>query len=120
MTIKTGADMIADAKRRIREVSVQEVMGGLDAPGAPVLLDVREPNETNLGRLPGAIVLPRGHLETKIEALVPRDAAVVIYCASGNRSALAADTLREMGYINATSLAGGWNGWIGADGPVEG
>jgi rhodanese-related sulfurtransferase len=119
MPIKTGADMVAEAKGRIHEVSVQEVLATFGTPDAPVLLDVREPNETNLGRIPGAIVLVRGNLETRIEALVPRDAAVVIYCATGNRSALAADTLQQMGYTNVASMAGGWVGWVGADGPVD-
>ncbi|MCL4212558.1 MAG: hypothetical protein KJZ74_01470 [Gemmatimonadales bacterium] len=120
MPIKSGTDLIAEAKRRIREVTVREVLAAIGGPGAPVLLDVREPNETNLGRLPGAIVLARGTMETKIEALVPRDAHVVIYCASGNRSALAADTLQQMGYTDVASMAGGWIGWVTAGGPVEG
>ncbi|MBX7118650.1 MAG: rhodanese-like domain-containing protein [Gemmatimonadaceae bacterium] len=119
MSIKTGADLIAEAKNRIRQVSIEEVRAQLGAPGAPVLLDVREPNETNLGRLPGAIVLPRGTMETKIEALVPRDAYLVIYCASGNRSALAADTLQQMGYHNVASMMDGFNGWAVSGGPVE-
>lgn len=119
-SIKSGADLIAEAKQRIRESNVGELKAALDAASAPVVLDVREPNETNLGRIPGAIVLPRGTMETKIEALVPRDANVVIYCASGNRSALAADTLQQMGYSNVSSLAGGWNAWVHGGGPVEG
>jgi rhodanese-related sulfurtransferase len=120
MTIKSGADLIAEAKTRIREVTVQQVQQTIGQPGAPVLLDIREPQETNLGRLPNAIVIPRGNLETKIEAIIPRDANLVIYCASGNRSALAADTLRLMGYTNAASMAGGINAWMMSGGPVEG
>ncbi len=120
MSIKSGADLIAEAKRRIREVTAAEVKATFGRPGAPVLLDVREPQETNLGRIPGAIVIPRGTMETKIEGAVPRDAHLVIYCASGNRSALAADTLQQMGYSNVASMAGGWNGWVTSGGPVEG
>lgn len=119
-SLKTGADLINEAKARIRESQVPELKSALGAAAAPTVLDVREPNETNLGRIPGAIVLPRGTMETKIEALVPRDAKLVIYCASGNRSALAADTLQQMGYSNVSSLAGGWNAWVHAGGPVEG
>lgn len=119
MSYKTAADLIAEAKSRIREVSVAELAKSLDGPDVPVILDVREPQETNLGRVVGALVLPRGQLETKIEALVPRDAKLVIYCASGNRSAFAADTLQTMGYGDVASLAGGWNAWVGSDGPVE-
>jgi rhodanese-related sulfurtransferase len=120
MTIKTGADLIAEAKTRIREVTIDQVKRQLDAGTPPVLLDCREPQETNLGRLPGAIVIARGQMETKIEAVVPRDAELVIYCASGNRSALAADTLQQMGYTNVASMAGGFNGWMMSGGPVEG
>ncbi len=119
MQIKTGADLIAEAKNRIREIQIDEVKRLLGTPGAPMLLDVREPNETNLGRLPGALVIPRGTMETKVEALFPREAFVVIYCASGNRSALAADTLQQMGYHNVASMAGGFNGWVVSGGAVE-
>ena len=110
--MKSGTDLIREAKARIREVSVSEVKQALGGASAPVLLDIREPNETNLGRLPGAVVIPRGTMETKVEAVIPRDATVVIYCASGNRSALAADTLQQMGYANVASLAGGWMDWV--------
>ena len=120
MSHKSGSDLIAEAKSRIRESSVQELKAALGGARTPVVLDVREPAETNLGRIPGAMVIPRGTMETKIEAVVPRDAVLVVYCASGNRSALAADTLRQMGYSNVSSLAGGWNAWVAADGPVEG
>ena len=119
MTIKTAADMIAEAKSRIREVTVAEVAKTVGTPGAPILLDIRERHETNLGRVVGAVLIPRGSLEQKIEAVAPRDAMIVIYCASGNRSALAADTLRQMGYSNAVNLIGGWNAWVGAGGPTE-
>ena len=120
MTHKTASDMIAEAKSRIREVSATEVAKHFDEADAPVLLDVREPQETNLGRIRGAMVIPRGTLETKVEALIPRNAKVVIYCASGNRSAFAADTLQQMGYTDVASMAGGWTAWVGLGGPVEG
>ena len=120
MNIKSGTDLIVEAKSRIREVTVAQVQATLGGANAPVILDVREPNETNLGRLPGAIVIARGTMETKIEAVVPRDADLVVYCASGNRSALAADTLQLMGYTKVASMAGGWSGWVAAGGPVEG
>jgi rhodanese-related sulfurtransferase len=81
---------------------------------------VREPNEYNLGRLPQAMHIPRGTLETSIEQRVPRDRKVVIYCASGNRSALAADTMREMGYEDVASMSGGFRGWAESGGEIEG
>ena len=66
MAYKTATDLINEAKTRIREVTAADVLKTLGQPGAPVLLDVREPNETNLGRIPGAIVIPRGTMESKI------------------------------------------------------
>lgn len=120
MTTKSGIELIQDAKRRIREVSVAQVRE-MQARGDPaVYLDVREQNEWNLGRLPRATFLPRGVLETTVEQRVPRDATVIIYCASGNRSALAADTLQQMGYETVASLAGGFRGWAESGAEVEG
>ena len=120
MTQKSGMDLINEAKQRIREVSPQDVQQ-MQRDGADVVyLDVREPNEWNLGRVPGAMHIPRGTLETKVEQMVPRDREVVIYCAGGNRSALAADTLQQMGYDKVSSMAGGWRDWVQSGGTVEG
>ncbi len=112
-------DLIADAKARISEVTVDAARAQHGATGV-TFLDCREPNEANLGRIPGAVFIPRGQLETTIEARIPRDQHVVIYCASGNRSALAAVTLAEMGYASCASMAGGFKGWAQAGHPVEG
>ena len=120
MAHKTGMDLIADAKTRIREVSAPEVKRMIEKNEKTIYLDVREPNEWNLGHLPKAMHIPRGTLETKVEQAIPRDAHVVIYCAGGNRSALAADTMQQMGYRNVSSMAGGWRSWVEAEGPVEG
>jgi rhodanese-related sulfurtransferase len=116
MANKSGTDLINEAKTRIPEVGVAEATA---APNV-VWLDVREPNEWNLGRIPGAKFIPRGQLETNVEKQIPRDANVVIYCASGNRSALAADTMRIMGYDHVSSLRGGFRAWVDAGGEVEG
>lgn len=117
--MKTATDLIAAAKSRIHEVSPRQVQD-MQRSGEPVtLLDVRDQQEVNLGRIPGAVHISRGTLETKVEAQIPRDAHVVVYCASGNRSALAADTLREMGYSNVASLAGGFRAWAESGGEVE-
>ena len=120
MSYKTGAELTEEARGRIREVSPAEV-AELRARGEKaVYLDVREPNEWNLGRIPGAVHIPRGTLETKIEQAIPRDREIVIYCAGGNRSALAADTLRQMGYEKVSSMSGGWREWVQSGGAVEG
>lgn len=120
MTHKSGSDLINEAKARIEEVSPREVRSMQEQGDDTVYLDVREPNEWNLGRIPGAVHIPRGTLETKVEGAVPRDRNVIVYCAGGNRSALAADTLRQMGYERVRSMADGWRGWVNAGGAVEG
>jgi rhodanese-related sulfurtransferase len=117
---KTGEDLVAEAKRQIEEVTPEQVRE-MQARGENVVyLDVREPNEWNLGRLPHAVHLPRGNLETKVEALVDRGQRVVIYCARGNRSALAALTMKQMGYDNVASMSRGFLGWGDINGEIEG
>lgn len=114
--MKTGTDLINEAKERIREVSPNEA---LQEQHTAVFIDCREPNEFNLGHIPGAILIPRGQLEQNIEALVTRDKRIILYCASGNRSALGADTLQQMGYTNVVSLAAGFRGWFEAGGEID-
>ena len=118
MTIKTGQQLIAEAKLRISEVTARDVQKRMAAGETITLLDIREANEWNLGHIPGAAWLSRGGMETAIEARVPRDATVVLYCASGNRSALAAVTLNEMGYASVASMAGGFKDWVAIGGDV--
>jgi rhodanese-related sulfurtransferase len=119
IVVKTYQDLLAEAKARIREVSLAEARQ-LHADKSPVVfLDCREPNEWNLGRIPGAVFIPRGRLESDVEARVARDARVIVYCANANRSAFACDTLQQMGYQNVASMAQGWTAWVAADGPVE-
>jgi rhodanese-related sulfurtransferase len=77
-----------------------------------VLVDVRERDEWEQGRIPGAVHVPRGNLESRIEQAAPdRSRPVVLYCAAGNRSAFAAKTLRDLGYERPVSLAGGYTDW---------
>lgn len=118
--MKTGAQLLAEAKARIREMPLAEAMALFEQHAPVVFLDVREPNEWNLGRIPGAVFIPRGRLESDVEARVPRESRVIIYCANANRSAFAADTLQHMGYKDVMSMAPGWNGWMTAGGAVEG
>lgn len=117
MTEKSGVDLVNESKARIREVRAADAVVNPDPD--VVYFDCREPNEYALGHIPGAVFLPRGNLETKIEALLPRDRKILIYCANGNRSALAADTMQEMGYKDVASMADGFRGWVDAGGDVE-
>lgn len=120
MTYKTYHDLVAEAKTRIREISPADSIALHSRRDGTVFIDVREPNEWNLGYIPGARHIPRGNLESGIERCADRDQRIVLYCASGNRTALAADTLQQMGYTNVESLAGGFRGWVEAGGEVGG
>ncbi|MEA2167197.1 MAG: sulfur-carrier protein adenylyltransferase/sulfurtransferase [Solirubrobacteraceae bacterium] len=113
----SGAELIRQIKSQIDEVDPSDVnsavaAGNGEGPGF-VIVDVRETDEWNAGHLPGAKHVPRGHLESRIEGAAPnRDERVVLYCASGNRSALAARTLVEdLGYENVESMTGGYTLW---------
>ncbi|MFT3837114.1 MAG: molybdopterin-synthase adenylyltransferase MoeB [Myxococcaceae bacterium] len=115
----TFRDLLAGVKKGIREVTVDELKKQLAAPNPPRLIDVRETDEYGAGRLPGALHIPRGFLEPRIEQKAQRDENLVLYCAGGTRSALAAKSLLEMGYQNVQSLAGGYSRWTDAGFPTE-
>jgi rhodanese-related sulfurtransferase len=120
MPNKTYHDLVRESKGRVKEVTAGETLRLLQEQPETVIIDCREPNEVALGALPGAIVIPRGVLEQNIERVAPRQAKVILYCASGNRSALAADVLQQMGYADVASLAGGIRAWVDAGGDIEG
>ena len=106
----TFRDLLAAAKSEITEVDTSVAAEHI-ATGA-LVLDVREPDEYDEGALPGAIHIPRGHLEAQVEGkLLDRHAPVVVYCAGGVRSAFAARTLAELGYTDVVSMAGGFGRW---------
>ncbi|QRO00579.1 molybdopterin-synthase adenylyltransferase MoeB [Archangium violaceum] len=115
----TFRELLSDAKKEIREVSIEDVKRLLDARAPLKLVDVREADEYAGGRLPGALHIPRGFLELRIEDKATRDEELVLYCAGGTRSALAARTLQHMGYTRVASLTGGYNRWSDAHYPVE-
>jgi rhodanese-related sulfurtransferase len=116
---RTYRDLVAEAKRTIREIAPADVMALRRQDHAHKLIDIREDHEVNLGIIPGALHASRGNLEKLIEGLATRDEQVVLYCATGNRSALAALTLERMGYSNVASMAGGIVAWAGEDGEIE-
>jgi rhodanese-related sulfurtransferase len=118
-TYKTGQQLLDEARARVKEISAREAIALRREDSRVVFLDVREQPEVNLGKIPGAVHLARGSMETKIEALIPRTERVIIYCANGNRSAFAADTLQEMGYLDVASMAGGFRDWLANEGDVE-
>ena len=111
--------LVQDAKQRIKEEDFRETKKKLDAGEKIILIDTREDAEWARGHIPGAVHLGKGIIERDIEKTVPnKDAAVVLYCGGGFRSALAADNLQKMGYRNVISMDGGWRGWTEAGFPV--
>ncbi|MDY3559507.1 rhodanese-like domain-containing protein [Gemmata sp. JC673] len=112
--------IVADAKTRVTECTVDDVRARRDAGESFVLVDVREESEFAAGHVPGAIHIGKGVLERDVEAKIPDPAApVVLYCGGGFRSALAADALQKMGYTNVISMDGGWRAWTEKGLPVE-
>src|SRR5205823_4635092 len=103
-------DLLQAAKAEIEEGDAKRVQALIDE--GSILVDVRERDEWEQGRIPGAVHIPRGYLESRIEQAVPdRSQPVVLYCAAGNRSAFAAKTLADLGYERPVSLAGGYTDW---------
>jgi len=126
---QTVQQLVAEAKARIREIDAAE-LASLQARGVPVI-DVREPAEFGAGHVPGAVSIPRGVLEFEVDghpavncerdpALAHRDQPVVLYCRSGGRSALAAEALMRLGFVQPLSLAGGFMAWSEQGRAVEG
>ncbi len=115
----TPMDLVAAAKQNVREVNVAQVQAML---GRALILDVREPAEYEAGCISGAINIPRGVVEFQIgnhPAFQGKlDAEIVVYCLSGGRSALAAESLQKLGYTGLVSLAGGFKVWQEASAPI--
>jgi adenylyltransferase/sulfurtransferase len=115
MMAKSFKELMDEARRDVKEVSVQETKDLLQNNGKHLLLDVREKDEYREGHLEGALSLPRGFLELKVETTVPeKSTPIIAYCAGGVRSLLAAKALKEMGYQNVLSMSGGYGAWKNA------
>jgi len=109
---KTFKQLMEEARKDVPELSVHEAQELLGKNGTYALLDVREKDEYREGHLEGAISLPRGFLEIKVESTVPdKSTPILAYCAGGVRSLLAGKILKEMGYHNVTSMSGGYTAW---------
>jgi len=112
--------LVADAKSRVKECTVDDVRARQAAGEKFVLVDVREESEFAAGHLPGAVHIGKGVIERDIEAKVPDPATpLVLYCGGGFRSALAADALQKMGYSDVISMDGGWRVWTQKGLPTE-
>lgn len=112
--------LVNDAKSRIREIGIDEYQRMVAAGERHILIDTREESEWHAGHVQGAIHVGKGVIERDIETKVPdKTVPLVLYCGGGYRSALAADALRQMGYQQPISLAGGWRAILQAGLPVE-
>ena len=111
--------IVEDAKERVREISVLEVVKKLGRGERFHFVDVREESEWEAGHAKGAVHLGKGVIERDVEKTIPDpESCVVLYCGGGFRSALAADNLQKMGYKNVLSMAGGWSAWCEAGAPT--
>jgi len=115
---------VSAARGRVTEIEPAALEAEISAAGDLLLVDVREPDEYRLGHLPGAVPIPRGIIEPSADLRFPkrhpelsqaRKRRVVLYCATGGRSALACEVLQEMGFENVASLAGGYGAWEAAE-----
>ena len=119
-------DLVREAKQQVENLTPDQVEKELS--GDAVLVDLREPEErASTGAIPGAIHAPRGMLEFYADPDLPyhrpefeRDRRIILHCASGGRSALAAQTLQQMGYTNVAHLDGGIKKWAEEGRPIEG
>jgi molybdopterin/thiamine biosynthesis adenylyltransferase/rhodanese-related sulfurtransferase len=108
----TYRELLNQTKSEIDEIGSADARELHAAPDSPLFLDVREREEWEEGYVPGAVHVPRGNLESRIEGLVPdKDRDIVVYCAGGSRSAFAAKSLEELGYARVRSLTGGFVDW---------
>src|SRR5687767_8248168 len=105
-------ELLAQAKAAISETTAEDLQARMEAGERIQTLDVREQDETQNGVLPGAKILSRAHFESRVEDVVPdKHSEVIVYCASGVRSAFAAQTMQELGYTNVKHLKGGFIRW---------
>ena len=109
----TSSQLLNQVKQEIKEVTADQVHNDMDTDQNVYVVDVRERDEVMDGYIPGAALIPRGFLELNIEddVTMERDVPIVLYCAGGNRSALAARDLKLMGYSNVASMIGGFKAW---------
>lgn len=124
---KTWMEMVVAAKQQVKLVNVNEAKQLIDSGQDPLVVDVREPGEYQQGHIKGAIHIPRGVMEMKVDRTTPAfdpkfadpQKTIIVHCAAGGRSAVAAQTMKAMGYTNVCSMEGGFDGWTKSGYPVE-
>ena len=112
--------IVNEARKKVRECTVEDVRLRLDKGETLLIVDVREESEFARDHIPGAIHLGKGIIERDIESVIPDpDTELYLLCGGGFRSALAADNLSKMGYSRVVSVDGGWRAWTAAGYPVS-
>ncbi len=122
------ADLLTEARKTVPELSAEEAKAKLDSGEVDLIVDVREPAEWDAGHIPGALHAPRGMIEWLSDPeyanhnptlAAAREKNVVIHCAAGGRSLLAAQSLQRLGFEHVSSMSGGFNDWAAKGLPVE-
>ena len=112
-------DLVADAKKKITEISPTDAASRTKSSSDAVIVDVREKDEFDESHIPDAVNMSRGMVELEVEDKFPdRNATIICHCGGGGRSALAAESLQKMGYKNVRSMAGGFKAWKAAGLPT--
>ena len=105
-------DLVADAKKKITEISPTDAAAKTKSSSDTVIVDVREKDEFDESHIPDAVHMSRGMVELEVEEKFPgRNTTIICHCGGGGRSALAAESLQKMGYKNVRSMAGGFKAW---------
>ena len=112
-------DLVADAKKKITEISPTDAAQKAKSTSDAVIVDVREKDEFDESHIPDAVHMSRGMVELEVEDKFPdRTTTIICHCGGGGRSALAAESLQKMGYKNVRSMAGGFKAWKAAGLPT--
>jgi rhodanese-related sulfurtransferase len=113
-------NIVEKAKQNISQVTIDEVVAKQDLGEKFHFVDVREDDEFRTGHAAGAVHIGKGVIERDIGTAIPdKTASIILYCGGGFRSALAADSLQKMGYVNIASMDGGYHGWLEKGLPVQ-
>jgi rhodanese-related sulfurtransferase len=112
-------DLVADAKKKVTEISPTDAAAKAKSSSDVVIVDVREKDEFDESHIPDAVHMSRGTIELEVEDKFPdRNTTIICHCGGGGRSALAAESLQKMGYKNVRSMAGGFKAWKAAGLPT--
>jgi sulfur-carrier protein adenylyltransferase/sulfurtransferase len=120
METLTYREILNRLRSEVREVSVEDVRVALQSGARTRLVDIREREERSAGWIPGSVWVPRGLLEMRLDRFVLHEEPIVLYCSAGIRSVFGVRSLKELGYLDVASMAGGFSAWRSREFSVEG